>query len=238
MAITLTSCISVDYDLPFLPHFVNHYSKLEIDTFLLIFHSKNEFDFPKIHNILKPLGLRTICTSWIGNFDAATKIKKLNELQSSGYILTTDVDEFQIYDKPLSEVIKEKEIIWGKLRDREPKVNNLPKINEDDIQSQFPLITKKSNWGRGLFKPCLYPSNYKLLSPHHLTNSEPNQDDVIDIDHFRWVEGRLEKSIERLKNYNKLNDEGVTWYKYYNRFPTIDLQNVIDEYGSNTKTKI
>ena len=144
MAITLTSCISVDYDLPLLPHFVNHYSKLEIDTFLLIFHSKNEFDFPKIHNILKPLGLKTICTSWIGNFDAATKIKKLNELQSSGYILTTDVDEFQIYDKPLSEVIKEKEIIWGKLRDREPKVNNLPKINKDDIQSQFPLITKKS----------------------------------------------------------------------------------------------
>ena len=32
--------------------------------------------------------------------------------------------------------------------------------------------------------------------------------------------------------YNKLNDKGVTWYKYYNRFPTIDLQNVIDEYGS------
>jgi len=238
MAITLTSCISVDYDLPFLPHFVNHYSKLEIDTFLLIFHSKSEFNFSKIHKILKPLGLRTICTSWVGNFDAATKIKKLNELQSSGYILTTDVDEFQIYDKPLSEVIEEKQIIWGKLRDREPKINNLPKINEDDIQSQFPLVTIKSNWGRGLFKPCIYPSNYKLLSPHHLTNSEPDEDDVIDIDHFRWVDGRLEKSIERLKNYNKLNDKGVTWYKYYNRFPTIDLHNVIDEYGSNTKTKI
>ena len=53
--ITLTSCISVDYDLPFLPHFINHYSKLEIDTYLLIFHSKNEFNFSEIHKTLKPI---------------------------------------------------------------------------------------------------------------------------------------------------------------------------------------
>ena len=236
--ITLTSCISVDYDLPFLPHFINHYSKLEIDTYLLIFHSKNEFNFSEIHKTLKPISHKTISTSWIGDFDAATKIDKLNELQSSGYILTTDIDEFQIYDKPLSDYILEKEIIWGKLRDRETPDSNLATITNENLNLQFPVVSSKSNWGRGLFKPCLYPAKYKLLSPHHLTRSEPNEDDVIKIDHFRWVKGRLEKSIERLKNYNKLNDKGVTWYKYYNRFPTIDLQNVIDEYGVNIKTKI
>ena len=229
--ITLTSCISVDYDLPFLPHFVSHYSRLKIDTFLLIFHSKKEFNFKEIHETLKPIGHKTISTSWIGEFDAVTKIDKLNELQSSGYILTTDIDEFQIYDKPLSDYIMQKEVIWGELRDRETADSKLTSITNENLNLQFPIISDKSDWGRSKIKPCLYPAKYKLLTPHHLSENEPVNDFII-VDHFRWVKGRLEKSIERIETYKKLNRERKKIEHFFGKYPTTDLQNVIDEYGS------
>lgn len=233
--ITLTSCISVDYDLDFVPHFIEHYSNLDIDRFKLILHSNREFNILDHFHLFKPVHKKVELIKWVGGFNAQDKVDKLNELQTEGHIITTDVDEFQVWKNPIKQSTG---VIWGKLRDREPTVNNLPEITTDNIYQQFPLVTKKSNWGRGLFKPCLYPHTLKLLSPHHLQDNEPDEANYIDIDHFRWAQGRLEKSIERLENYKTLNNQGRRMYKYYHRFPTTDLQNVIDEYSDVIKPKI
>ena len=232
---TLTSCISIDYDLGFLPHFIKHYSKFGIDRYKIILHSNQEFNILNHFHFFKPIEKQVELIKWVGVFNASDKVDKLNELQKEGIIITADVDEFQIWEQPIDQYSG---VIWGKLRDREPVNGILPEITSEDIELQFPLITKKSNWGRSLFKPCLYPHNLKLLSPHHLQDNEPKDDDFIDIDHYRWVEGRLEKSIERLKNYKELNNQGRRMYKYFHRFPTRDLQNVVDEYGNVKKPKI
>jgi len=232
--ITLTSCISVDYDLDFLPHFIKHYEKFGIDKYKFIFHSSEEFRILDYFYLVEDINYKVEIVKWVGIFNAQDKIEHLNKLQTEGYIITADVDEHHHFNLPFDT----SKVVWGKLQDRECVENNLPELSSDDLQSQFPLITNKSDWGRSLYKPCCYPFNFKLLSPHHLERHEPNSDDVITIDHFRWVKGRLEKSIERLSNYNKLNKQGKRMYKFYRKFPVKDLHNVINEYGDDTKPMI
>lgn len=222
--ITLTSCISIDYDLPLLPHFVKHYSKLEIDYYKLIFHSKYKFYNSKFDHLLKPLGSKVEIYTWVGQFNATDKMNRLNALQTEGLILTADVDEFQVWNKPLEG------IVWGHLRDRESNNSNLPLISSVDLEDQFPVISDKSNWKRSAYKPCLFPYNIRLSSPHHLDGYQPSGE-FIDVDHYRWVSGRLEKSIERVETYRKFNKEGKK-LEEFGFYPTEGLQNVIDEFGS------
>ena len=222
--ITLTSCISVDYDLPLLPHFVKHYSKLDIDRYKFIFHSKYKFYVSKFNHILKPIKDKVEIFTWVGEFSCDQKMDKLNQLQTEGLILTADVDEYQIWDRPLEG------IVWGKLRDRESLDSSLSYISDKELEEQFPIISDKSKWGRNLMKPCLFPYDIKFTSPHHLENIEPS-DDYIDVDHYRWVSGRSEKSIERVKTYRKINKQGRK-LEEFGFYPTKGLQEVIDEYGN------
>ena len=220
--ITLTSCISVDYDLPFLPHFIKHYNNL--DYYKFIFHSKYKFYLSKFEHMLEPIKGKYEIHPWIGEFSCGEKMDKLNQLQTEGLILTADIDEYQIWDRPLEG------IVWGKLRDRESLDSTLSIVTDKSLNEQFPVVSEKSKWGRSLFKPCLFPYDIKFTSPHHLENIEPS-DDFIDIDHFRWVSGRLEKSIERIETYKRLNREHISLDEF-GAYPTKDLQYVIDEYGT------
>lgn len=233
--ITLTSCISVDYDLAFVPHFVEHYEKLQLNSYKIILHSSRSFKLQSVQHLFKPIQDKLHLFKWVGEFNALDKINKLNKLVTDNYVLTSDIDEFQVWDKPPHSFSN---VVWGKLRDREPIVNRLPELSQDYIQDQFPLVTNKTKWGRSNFKPCLYPAKLKLLSPHHLSNSEPDESKFINIDHYRWVKGRLEKSIERLETYLKYNCEKRPTLPNYTKYPTRDLQNVIDEYGEHKKTTI
>lgn len=241
--ITLTSCISVDYDLALLPHFVKHYSKLKIDKYKFIFHSKYKFYPSKFEHLLEPLKSKVEISTWVGEFNASDKVDRLNALQTEGLILTADVDELQIWDRPLDKYFrifyyiksffsKKKRVVWGFLRDRESKDSNLPFVSSVNLEEQFPIISNKSKWGRSAYKPCLFPYNVRLSSPHHLEGYEP-KGPFIDVDHYRWISGRLEKSIERVNTYRKLNKQGKK-LEEFGFFPTQGLQNVIDEYGTKT----
>ena len=225
--ITLTSCISVEYDLPLLPHFVKHYNKLDIDYYKLIFHSKYKFYPSKFEHLLEPLKSKVEISTWVGEFNASDKMDRLNALQTEGLILTADVDEFQIWDRPLEGTV------WGYLRDRESTNPNLPFVSSVNLEEQFPIISDKSKWTKRIAtKPCLFPYNVRLSSPHHLAGFEP-KGRFIDVDHYRWISGRLEKSIERVNTYRKLNKHGKK-LEEFGFFPTQGLQNVIDEYGTKT----
>jgi hypothetical protein len=199
--IKLISCVGIDYDLQLLPHFLKHYSKLDIEIFHLIIHSNSDFDIDKFANPKLNLKLE----KWVGKFDGVTKTNKLNQIieqTEQPLILMADVDEFQIWDRPLEGYV------WGRLRDREAPGEELIEISDKNIEEQFPLITKRTLWA-DLDKPCLFPSTDRLLSPHHLRDNKNTRTNLIDIDHYRWAKGRIEKSIERRETYNKLNKQGV-----------------------------
>ena len=224
MIINLTSCISYDYDLPLVPHFIEHYNKLDIDFFRIIIHSKSNFELKKLIKTFEPVKHKLDLIPWVGKFDWKEKVKLLNENTGGDYTLTADVDEFQIWDNSLRDSIKEREIIWGQLYDRETNDGKLADIKEGRLEQQFPITSFKSKWEYKdyKFKPCLYPSTYKLIQPHNLNeyNLGLDKNNTIIINHYRWIKGRYEKSIERLNNYN-------------NKWETWDLENIIEEYRPN-----
>tara|TARA_R100001015_G_C4552281_1_gene113876 strand:- start:123 stop:812 length:690 start_codon:yes stop_codon:yes gene_type:complete len=218
MIINFTSCISYDYDLPLLPHFINHYNKLDIDFFRIIVHSKNEINLQTLLKTFQPIKHKLDLIPWVGKFDWKQKINLLNNNTGGDYTLTADVDEFQIWDTSLRDSIKEKEIIWGQLYDRETTNGKLAKIKKGKLEQQFPITSFKSKWEYKdyKFKPCLYPSTYKLSDPHNLNEHHQGLDksDTIIVNHYRWIEGRYEKSVERINNYNNI-------------YSTWDLENVL-----------
>ena len=75
MTIKLISCVGIDYDIALLPHFIEHYSKLDIDTFHFIIHSKSQFNLNEFSNTNINLRL----DKWVGKFDGVTKTNKLNK---------------------------------------------------------------------------------------------------------------------------------------------------------------
>tara|TARA_B110000858_G_scaffold291_1_gene358 strand:+ start:5296 stop:6036 length:741 start_codon:yes stop_codon:yes gene_type:complete len=232
--VELTSCVSVDYDMKFLPHFIKHYSPL-VDKFSLIFHSSKDFNLDPFFKLVSTLSyFKTFSTTkWVGRFNAIDKVDLLNELSVKSkhdYILTADVDEFQIWDKKAH--FEKQSIVWGKLRDRESRETTLPEITSEDIFKQFPLITNRTQWGNQAHKPCLFPSGMMLSTPHNLVGMEINMNPCLTIEHFRWAKGRLAKSEERLVNYRRLNKEGKKWtheQNIYNNLPTKDLLERITE---------
>lgn len=198
--IKLISCIGIDYDLKLLPHFLKHYSKLDIEIFHLIIHSNSDFNIDELYN--PEYNLRLV--KWVGQFDGVTKTNLLNKIieqTEQPLILMADVDEFQVWDRPLEGCV------WGTLRDREAPGEQLIEVTEEKIEDQFPLITNRTLWS-DLDKPCLFPSTDRLLSPHHLRDNKNPRTNLIDVDHYRWIKGRIEKSKERKEIYTKLNKEG------------------------------
>ena len=228
--IKLISCIGIDYDLQLLPHFIKHYSKLDIDTFHFIIHSNSQFDVNEFRDSTLNLRLE----KWVGTFDGVTKTNKLNKIiekTEEPYIVLADVDEFQIWDRPLSSYNR---TVWGILEDRESEDNTLKPVTAENIEKQFPLKTQRTRWEPE--KPCLFPSTDRLLSPHHLRDNKYIKDSTnIKINHYRWISGRVEKSIERDRVYSELNEKGVKLESgIWNKIPNWESQHIINQYRDKT----
>ena len=207
MSIKLISCIGLDYDRPLLSHFLKHYRALDIDSIHLIIHKKSKFNIQEIYD---EFGDDLILEKWVGLFDGVTKTSKLNKIienTEEDYIMMADVDEHQIWDTPVNEYLNVSNFRWGKLIDRESKEKQLIEVTDTPLDEQFPLVTNRTIW-TDLFKPCLFPSTDRLASPHHLIINHNNNKDIIDIHHYRWVAGRLEKTKERKDHYTELNKTG------------------------------
>jgi hypothetical protein len=209
--IKLICCISLDYDLDLIPHFCNHYSQYDINSYHFILNKKNSFhivDYLEYFTKLHPTEINF--ELWVGEFNAIDKIDKFNKIiQSSkeSHILLTDVDEFQNHDE-----IKQN-YIWGDLVDREPKNSDIKKITSEDIKFQFPIKSKISGW-KNTIKPCVFPSTERLKTSHYIT-TEYKGEPLIQVDHYRWTNTRLIKSKNRYDVYTKLNIEGKKFKSGY-----------------------
>jgi len=205
--IKLISCIGLDYDRPLLSHFLKYYRALDIDSIHLIIHKKTDFDIDQIY---EEFGRDLVLEKWVGLFDGVTKTFKLNtiiENSTEDYIMMADVDEHQVWDVPVKKYLENNNFRWGELRDRESSDKQLIEVSDKPLEEQFPLVTKRTTW-TDLFKPCVFPSSDRLASPHHLRTNLNNNKDIIDINHYRWIAGRLEKTKERKDHYTELNKTG------------------------------
>lgn len=229
-SIKLLTCIGLKYDTELIDHFCNHYSKFDIHSYHIILHNDVDFnlaDYFKHFLKLKPRSI--IFESWVGEFNCIDKIDKFNKIikeTEESHILLTDVDEFQNHTFPV-----EFDYIWGDLTDREPVGSKTKKVTSDDITVQFPIKTKVSGWNNTV-KPCIFPSTERLISSHFISKNYDNQD-LIEIDHYRWTDSRLLKSKERYKIHSRLNRNNITFPGGY-PVDTRDSENVISRLKNKT----
>lgn len=208
-SIKLIACIGLKYDIDLLSHFCQHYSKYNIDSYHFILHNDVDFKLIDYFHYFFKLEPNNIISfeSWIGEFNCIDKISRFNKIISKteeSHILLTDVDEFQNHNIPIKE-----DYVWGDLIDREPKDSKVKKVTSEDIALQFPLKTKVSGWNNTI-KPCVFPSSEQLLSSHYI-NTQYKNEELIEIDHYRWTESRLPKSKERYNIHSRLNKENITF---------------------------
>ena len=225
MDIKLITCISLDYDTKLIPHFISHYSKLNISSYHFILHKKDKFNITDFLIYFSKLPPYTITfEQWVGEFNAVDKIEKFNSIIESSqqsHILLSDVDEFQNHKSNITA-----DYIWGNLIDREPIGTLVKEVDSSDLSDQFPIKSLRSNWGNTL-KVCVFPSTERLITSHKV-NTSYNDQDTIDIDHYRWTNTRYDKAIERYTVYSKLNENKSKLFSNGAHLATADSLNIIN----------
>lgn len=206
---------------------------MDIDIIHLILHSKIDFNIEQYNLKYK----NVVFEKWVGPFDGVTKTDKLNKIieeSTENYIMTADVDEFQIWDSPVKDFLKTSDFRWGLLQDRESKNKKLTDVTSEPLEIQFPLITKRTIWD-DLHKPCIFPSKDRLLTPHHLRDNTNNMKNIILINHYRWISGRLEKTKERKERYIYLNEIGHNFRNSpWKRIPNWEGDYIVNSYKPKT----
>lgn len=241
--VCLICCVSLDFDLDYLPHFAKHYGSLDIDEFKLIIQSGVPIEKEKVLEQIRPLlgtiYLKSSFTFWEGVFHFIPKTEKFNEIISTSgeriYVLT-DIDEFQVWENSIYSTFHQNigKVVWGRVRDRESPDKTLIKIDKDiDIDKQFPLYTNRSNWPDSLsYKPVAFSNSFYIGSPHELLGLVKFKDidsgaTVIPIDHYRWNDSRIPKIMLRKKTYGERIGSPHTW----------DSNQILNDYFSNNSNK-
>tara|TARA_R110002153_G_scaffold113806_2_gene256259 strand:+ start:2876 stop:3628 length:753 start_codon:yes stop_codon:yes gene_type:complete len=224
--VVLITCISVDYDLDYLYHFFKHYGRLDIDQYKVILHSKDKIDQDKILGrfqlLFKDIKAEYVLEFWTGVFKYYDKVDRLNSLiveEKGVYYVLADVDEQQIWLDSIKSTISSNgnQVVWGRLRDREAPVNTNTTIGTTiDLNEQFPIISNKSNWKAELYyKPVVFNSSFTLNGCHDIMGIDKfkgidDNNTVLDVDHYRWNDKRLDKMLERYENYKDYNISELT----------------------------
>jgi hypothetical protein len=185
-----------------LSHFINHYRELGIGSFHIVLHAKSDSD-PVLHQgqqLLSSLGLkpeRVVIGPWHGSLNSEI-LSEIRRQRPQEWFVLADQDEFQLYSRPLSELIAiceehSWELVEGCFLDRFSADGSLIEIQTaTSIWEQFPVA--------GFFSyPILgaYPKKVVLVrgitqvGPGQHTASSSNKCPRIvefaQIHHFKWV---------------------------------------------------
>ena len=149
--IHLRTCIGVEYDLPLISPFIEHYKALGVDEFYITLSSPTEEheNFSKGKAILSKYDIDPFAI-WIGPYREGVRNqylhKMISHLSNNEWILTADCDEFQEYPSDLhtfsSELDKEGDTwVHGGVIDRVANGGEIPKKLDRNLTlaEQFPI---------------------------------------------------------------------------------------------------
>ncbi|WP_225824069.1 glycosyltransferase family 2 protein [Streptomyces naphthomycinicus] len=215
MTIRFVSVVGADTGL--LDAAITHYRSLGVESFHIIRHveSLDDPDFQRSRDVMARHGLSFVAVHqgpWDEDLNAYL-IRAQMRRHSGDWWVVADLDEFHVYDRPLTDVIAACEsggydYVRGAMLDRVAADGSLPALRPDmSIWEQFPLaglLTLRVP-GAGPSKVTLARGDVQLTLGQHAARTGrmmPAEEAFPQVHHFKWTDSVLPRLIRREEAYS------------------------------------
>ena len=208
-------CVVGGGDLAIIPHLIDHYRELGVESFQLVRHAESEGspEYELAERYARQAGIDLFHTH-LGPWDQ-TLNERLTEyamsLNPDDWFVVVDQDEFHVYDRALPDLIAMCEAegydyVSGCLVDRVAADGEFPTINTSNLWRQFPLAgAVGAHLSRALpLKVGLARDRVRLLSGHHGAadgRGLPHDRSYIQVHHFKWTDSVMERLRTRAHKF-------------------------------------
>ena len=214
------TCLSLEYDLDILPHFLRHYGRGEVAIMNFILQSRHDDRqrFDQVEQLIRDelKGRTGRLDHWQGEFADKEKTRRMNALRNPDvWTMFPDSDEFYDFEHDPAELLDLQavtdpdfpaSVIFGYLSDRLASRARVPAEVRPSpaIDKQFPYELPMRCTSPGIeHKVCALKGSYRFTNPH-VSFIGPDTyrregGEFAKINHYRWTTQRIAKLKERLQ---------------------------------------
>jgi hypothetical protein len=241
MALRLVTVVGANANL--LPHMLEHYKGMGVDSMSIHIHSEtcNDPLISEIKKIAQSFGASIASLSvvpWAQGLNPLLYRMSMQEYPDDWFI-TADEDEFQVYPQDVREIIRlceeqHYDYVEGFLLDRLAEDGTLrPVVAGRSIWEQFSLgaCLTGNLLGAVANKVVLSKGHVRIGGGHHHARSGvgcPPRSIYVPVHHFKWIDGLIERLNDRICTYKRLDDklwlESEKFVSYYTRHNRIALE--------------
>jgi hypothetical protein len=230
-----------------LPHMLQHYAELVDEIFVVVYEWENFSTYDSVEEIVSKFPNAKIVRREVRekyNWEYVTQLYNETKLMyPEDWWIVSDDDEFHIYSKELSEIIKDCEengweLVRGGFIDRIGIDGTFPEINdEEDIFKQFPLagFFRYQLSGACPNKVCIMKGYIEITPGQHYAKINgqttwrwqgwnhpliaPINEYNVQVHHFKWDSTCVEriKAVADIKKDYSYSDEYQKMYQAIRR---------------------
>jgi hypothetical protein len=229
-----------------LPHMLQHYAELVDEIFVVVYEWENFSTYDSVEEIVSKFPNAKIVRREVRekyNWEYVTQLYNETKLMyPEDWWIVSDDDEFHIYSKELSEIIKDCEengweLVRGGFIDRIGIDGTFPEINEEDIFKQFPLagFFRYPLSGACPNKVCIMKGYIEITPGQHYAKLDgqttwrwqgwnhpliaPVDEYNVQVHHFKWDSTCVEriKAVADIKKDYSYSDEYQKMYQAIRR---------------------
>jgi hypothetical protein len=200
-----------------LPHFVEHYRNMGVESFRLICHADapSDDDYVHLRDVCRELEVEPIHSyfgPWRDKLNQRLKAYAMSRSPDDWFVVA-DMDEFHVYSHPVRELLEKCERLGfdhvnGCFLDRVGAGGELLKLDTAPLWKRYPLAGAVSTGiSKALpLKTGLARGRVELLVGHHGTVSGrglPRSEGFIQVHHFKWTESTLLRLRHRVDSLSQ-----------------------------------
>ncbi|MFE0257619.1 glycosyltransferase family 2 protein [Streptomyces sp. NPDC059010] len=204
-------------DAPLLPHFVEHYRSVGLNSFRLICHAETPSDEGYIHlrDACRTVGVEPLHSHfgpWRDRLNQKLKAYAMSRRPDDWYVVA-DVDEFHVYSHPVHELLEKCERsgadhVNGCFLDRVGAGGELLEVDATPLWKRYPLAGAVSaGISKALpLKTGVVRGRVELLVGHHGTvggRGLPRAEGFIQVHHFKWTESVVRRMRHRVDSLSR-----------------------------------
>jgi hypothetical protein len=193
---------AIQHDAQLLAHFLAHYHRAGVTEFFLAVGPRFERVIAEFMPRYKITVFRNLDVNdtVIGEASAVTKMRKHHQ-KADEWVVIVDLDEFIEFDPPLHDIIRLAEdenanVVRAIMWDRFSKDGRVVSVTPDlELGEAYPIRARFiQNIMLGAdFKGVLVKGLLESKSAHHTFRSEIVCSHQLDLSHYKWTEGAIER---------------------------------------------